>query len=312
MELQPPEISVVTPVCNEESVIKEFYYQVTGVLKKCSVNYEIVFIDDGSEDRTFEILKECRQIAQGRVRIVRLSRNFGHQLAITAGERHAKGRAVVVMDGDLQDPPEMIQRFIEKWREGFDIVYGVRSDRQGETLFKRWTASFFYWLMEKVAEVDIPSNVGDFYLLDRKVVNVLNSMDERHRFIRGLVAWMGFRRAGLPYVRRPRFGGYTKYDLFKMIKFSFDALTSFSFVPLRFISMLGALISLLAFTGIMMVFIIKVFNPHVVLGWSSIMVVVLFMGGIQLLAIGVIGEYLARIGDDVKKRPLYIVQETLE
>ena len=307
-----PDISIVTPVYNEEDVIKEFYHQVTGILKKCSVTYEIVFVDDGSIDRSVDILKECQRIAQGRIRIIRLARNFGHQLAITAGTRSAKGKAVVIMDCDLQDPPDMIEQFIVKWREGFDVVYGARTDRQGETLFKRWTAAGFYKLMKKIAEVEIPSNVGDFYLLDRKVVDILNTMDERHRFIRGLVAWTGFRRAGIPYVRRPRFGGRTKFDLFKMIKFSFDAMTSFSFMPLRFISMAGGFISLLAFMGIIAVFVIKIFNPQVVLGWSSLMVVVLFMGGIQLLAVGVIGEYLARIGDDVKKRPLYTVQEILE
>jgi dolichol-phosphate mannosyltransferase len=305
-------ISIVAPVFNEEDIVKEFYIQMKKLLERSGVNYEIVFVDDGSTDRSFDIIKACRAESRGKVKVVRLARNFGHQLAITAGERHASGDAVVIIDCDLQDPPELVPEFIEKWREGYDVVYGVRSERKGETRFKRWTAKIFYKILRLTSEVDIPSNVGDFYLLDRKVVDALNTMEERHRFIRGLVAWMGFRRIGIPYVRQPRFAGQTKYSFFKMLKFSFDALTSFSFVPLRLIAVFGALISLMAFVGILVVFVVKIFSPQVVLGWSSLMVVILFMGGIQLLAIGVIGEYLARIGDDVKKRPLYTIQEVLE
>jgi len=307
-----PEISVVTPVFNEEEVVRTFYDRMCGVLDKTALSCEMIFVDDGSHDRSFDFLRQIHHERPTMIRVVRLARNFGHQLAITAGLRHARGRAVVVLDCDLQDPPEVVLTFLERWREGYEVVYGRRSARRGETWFKRISAGLFYWILDHVANVRIPRDVGDFYLLDRKVVDVLGQMDERHRFIRGLVAWVGFRRAAVDYVREPRFAGVTKYGLFRMITFSLDALTAFSFTPLRFISLCGAGISFLAFLGILWVFILKIMNPGVVLGWSSLMVAVLFMGGIQLLAIGLIGEYLARIGDDVKHRPLYTVQEVLE
>ncbi|HSV43826.1 MAG TPA: glycosyltransferase family 2 protein [Candidatus Bathyarchaeia archaeon] len=307
-----PEISVASPVYNEKDVIKSFYDQVSNVLSQTDMDYEIVFVDDGSVDGSLDILKACQQASSGRVRVISLARNFGHQIAITAGERNARGRAVVVMDCDLQDPPQMILEFVAKWRAGYNVVYGIRTDRKGESFFKRWTAGLFYAILRKMANVDIPSNVGDFYLLDRKVVDVLNQMDEHHRFIRGLIAWMGFRRIGVPYVREPRFAGKTKFGFWRMLKFSFDAITSFSFFPLRLIAVFGAVISFLAFLGILAAVYMKFFVPSVSLGWSSLMVVLLFIGGIQLLGIGVIGEYLARIGDDVKRRPLYTVQEMIE
>lgn len=307
-----PEISVVTPVFNEEEVVRTFCDRMSAVLDRMSLPYELIFVDDGSRDRSFELLQQIHGERPGVVRVVRLARNFGHQLAITAGLRHARGRAVIVLDCDLQDPPELVPSFVERWREGYEVVYGRRSARKGETWFKRFTAGIFYWILDHVASVRIPRDVGDFYLLDRKVVDVLGSMEERHRFIRGLVAWVGFRRVAVDYVREPRFAGVTKYGLFRMIQFSLDALTAFSFAPLRFISLCGAGISFLSFLGILWVFILKIVNPAVVLGWSSLMVAVLFIGGIQLLAIGLIGEYLARIGDDVKHRPLYTTQEVLE
>lgn len=311
MENRDPKISIVTPVFNEVEGVQEFYDQVSEALKSAALSYQIIFIDDGSTDGSFNVLKQIQEDSNGIVKVICLARNFGHQMAITAGVHCADGDAVVVMDSDLQDPPDVILKFIEKWREGYDVVYGVRSDRKGETWFKRFTAEIFYKAIRLVSNVDIPSNVGDFYLLDRKVVDVLNQMEERHRFIRGLVAWAGFRRFGVSYVRQARVSGETKYGLLKMITFSLDAFTSFSFVPLRLISLGGAVISALAFIGILAVFVVKIANPQVVLGWSSLMAVVLFMGGIQLFAVGMIGEYLARIGDDTKKRPLYTVQEIL-
>jgi len=312
MQHSIPEISVVTPVFNEEEVVRTFCDRMSTVLDRMSLPYELIFVDDGSRDRSFELLQQIHDEQPGVVRVVRLARNFGHQLAITAGLRHARGRAVIVLDCDLQDPPELVPSFVERWREGYEVVYGRRSARKGETWFKRFTAGIFYWILDHVASVRIPRDVGDFYLLDRKVVDVLGSMEERHRFIRGLVAWVGFRRVAVDYVREPRFAGVTKYGLFRMIQFSLDALTAFSFAPLRFISLCGAGISFLSFLGILWVFILKIVNPAVVLGWSSLMVAVLFIGGIQLLAIGLIGEYLARIGDDVKHRPLYTIQDVLE
>ena len=272
----------------------------------------MIFVDDGSADRTHELLCRCKERSPGAVKVIRLARNFGHQLAITAGLRAARGAAVVVTDGDLQDPPEVILEFIQKWKEGYQIVYGVRSERQGERFLKKFTASLFYKLMRAMTTIDLPENAGDFYLLDRKVVDVLNAMEERHRFIRGLIVWVGFKRVGVLYRREQRFAGCTKFGLWRMVKFSFDAATSFSFAPLRAIVFLGCLISLGSFLGIMVILYLKFFTDKTIVGWTSLMVVVLFMGGIQLLAIGLIGEYIARIADDVKRRPLYIIKEFLD
>ena len=306
------EISLVCPVFNEEEVIEEFFHKVSSVLDKASLNYEIIFIDDGSRDRSFELLKKCFPKSSSKVKILRFSRNFGHQLAITAGLKVACGKAVVVMDSDLQDPPEIVLKFIEKWQAGYDIVYGIRSQRKGESFFKKFTAVLFYRLIRMATSIDIPENVGDFYLLDRKVVEVLNQMEERHRFLRGMVAWVGFKKIGIEYIREPRFAGKTKFGLWKMVKFSFDAATSFSFLPLRIIAITGTLISGMAFLGILVIIYQKLFTDTTITGWSSLMVLGLFMGGIQLLAIGLIGEYIARIGDDVKRRPLYIIKEFIE
>ena len=305
------EVSVVVPVFNEELVIEEFFHRMTQTLKKARVNYEFVFVDDGSFDGSYELLKKCKKEDPPRVRLLRLARNFGHQLAITAGLRAAQGKAVVVVDCDLQDPPEMVLEFIRKWKEGYSVVYGIRTERKGETFFKRITARMFYKLIRLLTTIDIPENAGDFYLLDRVVVDILNRMEERHRFIRGLIVWVGFKRIGIGYSRAPRFAGRTKYGLWRMIKFAFDAATSFSFAPLRGILFLGSVICVLAFVGILVIIYLKLFTDRTVVGWTSLMAVVLFMGGIQLLAIGLIGEYIARIGDDVKDRPLYTIQEFL-
>jgi dolichol-phosphate mannosyltransferase len=306
-----PEISIVSPVFNEEAVIETFVREVTAALGSRKISFELVLVDDGSRDRSFEIMQKLKAADPDRLRIVRLARNFGHQLAITAGMRTARGRAVVVMDCDLQDPPSVILQFVEKWREGHDVVYGVRTERRGETFFKKFTATIFYKLLHAATSIDIPEEAGDFYLLDRKVVDILNNMHERHRFMRGLIIWVGFKRTGVGYVREPRLAGYTKFSLWKMVKFSLDAATSFSFAPLRVIAIFGFLISLLAFVGILWTIYLKLFTSATITGWSSLMVAVLFIGGIQLLALGLIGEYIARIGDDVKSRPLYTVKEIL-
>ena len=307
----PVEFSVVTPVFNEEEVVGTFYDVLKNVLERQGLSYEVIFVDDGSRDHTFLILAKIKEAAQGRVRVIRLARNFGHQLAITAGLQEARGKAVVVMDSDLQDPPAMLPEFLKRWREGHEVVYGKRLERKGETWFKKWTAHLFYRMIRSVTHIDIPADVGDFYLLDRKVVDLLNAMQERHRFLRGLIAWVGFKRYAVDYVREQRYAGKTKFGLWKMIRFSFDAITAFSFAPLRMVSVVGFVISFLAFLGILGVAYMKIFH-NTVWGWASLMVAVLFIGGIQLLAIGIIGEYVARIGDDVKKRPLYTVQERLD
>ena len=311
MEQSVCEISVVAPVFNEEGGIVAFCAAVALAMAAGKLDYEIVLVDDGSRDNSFLEMKTCRE-KNPRIRIVRFTRNFGHQLAITAGMRKAYGRAVVVMDCDLQDSPTVILQFVEKWRQGYEIVHGLRKERKGETWFKKTSAYLFYRLLRASTNIDIPKDAGDFYLLDRKVVDVLSRIDERHRFMRGLLAWVGFKRIGVEYVREARLTGVTKYGFWKMLKFSLDAATSFSFVPLRAISFFGLFISFLAFLGIIVIVFERLFTTYTVTGWTSLMVTVLFIGGIQLIAIGIIGEYLARIGDDVKGRPLYVISEMIE
>jgi len=304
-------ISLVIPVFNEEAVIELAFERLTAVLEKNHMTYELIFVDDGSHDRTFELLKRCQQKRPQQIRIIKFARNFGHQLAITAGLREAKADAVAVMDADLQDPPEVLLTFLQKWREGYQVVYGIRTRRAGESFFKKFTASLFYKLLRRLTNIDIPENVGDFYLLDRKVVDVLNAMEEKHRFLRGLIMWIGFKRVGIGYERQARLAGQTKFGLWRMIKFSLDAATSFSFAPLRGILILGLFLSFSSFLGILYILYLKFFTAKTVIGWTSIMIVVLLIGGVQLISIGLIGEYLARIGDDVKKRPLYTIEEIL-
>ncbi len=305
------EITVVAPVYNEEDGISKFCEALEATLGPAQLDYEIILVDDGSRDNSFGEMKNLRA-KNLRIRIIRLARNFGHQLAITAGMRQARGRGVVVMDCDLQDSPTVVLQFVEKWRQGYEIVHGVRKERKGETWFKKASAFLFYRILRACTNIDIQKDSGDFYLLDRKVVDALNQMDERHRFMRGLLAWVGFKRTGVEYVREPRYKGVTKFSLWKMIKFSVDAATSFSFAPLRAISFFGLFISFLSFLGIIAILLVKTFTDYAITGWSSLMVAVLFIGGIQLIAIGIIGEYLARIGDDVKGRPLYVITELVE
>ena len=305
------EISIVSPVYNEEAGIGAFYRELKRVCVESRIDHEIVFVDDGSSDETFTELSRVRREDAEHVRVIRFSRNFGHQLAITAGLRAARGRAVVVLDSDLQDPPSLIPEFIRRWRDGHEVVYGQRTQRKGETWFKTWTAHAFYRLIRVLTKIDIPADSGDFYLLDRKVVDVINAMEEHHRFLRGLVAWVGFRRSAVGYVRDVRLSGATKFGLGKMISFAFDAIVSFSFFPLRLAFLAGAAISFVAFLGILATVYVKVFTQNTVSGWASLMIVILFLGGIQLLSIGLFGEYVARIGNDVKRRPLYVVREDL-
>tara|TARA_Y100000310_G_C20607896_1_gene776492 strand:+ start:330 stop:1310 length:981 start_codon:yes stop_codon:yes gene_type:complete len=305
------EFSVVIPVFNEESNITELFQQLTEALAFVNRNFEIIFVNDGSTDNSYQLLSYLHEAHPKQVKVVNFSRNFGHQLAITAGLKFCQGRAAIVMDADLQDPPEVIVEFLKKWDEGYDIVYGKRTVRQGETLFKKFTANLFYKLIRMVTTIEIKENVGDFYLLDRKILNVLDTLNERHRFVRGLVAWVGYRHTEIEYTRRARYSGETKYGFWKMIKFSLDAMTSFSFAPLRFVSWLGTFFSVISFFSILLIIYMRLFTSVTIVGWSSIMAVVLFVGGIQLLALGIIGEYIARIGDDVKSRPLYNVSNFL-
>lgn len=302
------ECSVVVPVFNEEAVIAEFNRRLGDVLAKTGMRYEILYVNDGSTDRSMELLREFGSRNQA-IRVISFSRNFGHQIAITAGLDMARGDAVVVIDADLQDPPEAILDLLAKWREGYQVVYAVRESREGEGLLKRWTARMFYRLLRRLTQVDIPLDVGDFRLLDRKVVEVLRKIRERHRFVRGLVSWVGYRQAGIPFRRQARYAGETKYPLRRMLKFAVDGMTSFSNVPLQIASYLGAVISVLSFLYICVVIVWKLFFSGYITGIASTLVMVLFLGGIQLLFLGVIGEYLGRIYDEVKGRPLYVIGE---
>lgn len=304
-------LSVVVPCYNEEAVIVETHRRLAQVLDGLKdLDWEILYVDDGSSDRTAELLREI-QSKDARVRFVRLSRNFGHQVAFSAGLDYAEGDAVVVIDADLQDPPEVIPEMVERWRDGYQVVYGARTDREGETRFKLWTAKIFYRLLNRLSNLKMPVDVGDFRLMDRKVVDALRAMPERDRFLRGMVSWVGFRQVAVLYRRAPRFAGESKYPLLKMIRFALDAVISFSFVPLRLVVWLGVGAIGLAFLGIIYAVVLRFFfDPsHWVRGWASIFVAVLFMSGVQLISIGIIGEYVGRIYGEVKQRPLYFVQE---
>lgn len=299
-------LSVVVPVYNEKEGLQEFYDRTKRVLLDVNgLDHEIIFVDDGSRDGSAQVIMQF--VGQdARVRLLKLSRNFGHQIAITAGIDAACGNAVVVIDADLQDPPEVILRFIEKWKEGYDVVYGVRETRDGETLLKVWTASIFYRILKALVNLDIPVDVGDFRLMSRRVVEHLKAMQERDRFVRGLVSWIGFRQIGLTYRRDKRYAGETKYPYRKMIRFALDGITSFSSIPLKMATIMGYLTSLIAFAYACSV-VVQKFMGYTVQGWATIMVGLLFLGGVQLICLGILGEYIGRIFNETKGRPLYII-----
>jgi dolichol-phosphate mannosyltransferase len=297
-------LSVVAPVFNEEALIDEFYARMCVALD--GISFELVLVDDGSTDGSAVALERL-SATDPRVRVVFLSRNFGHQTALTAGLDHARGDAVVMLDADLQDPPELIPRMIDHWRAGCDVVYAVREQREGESRFKLTTARWFYSLFDKLAQVELQHNAGDFRLLDRRALDALLSMRERNRFLRGMTVWVGYTQAAVPYRRDPRYAGETKYTLPRMVKFSLDAISSFSHRPLQLATLLGFLISTLAFVAIPVVVVLRILGSYLP-GFSSITIAVLLLGGIQLIAIGIIGEYVGRIYDEVKGRPLYLVR----
>jgi glycosyltransferase involved in cell wall biosynthesis len=306
-----PLLSIVIPCMNEELVLGETARRLIAALGVADFQFELVFVDDGSKDHTAEILREL-QSADPRVRVVRLSRNFGHQVAITAGLEHASGDAVAIIDADLQDPPEVLLEFVAKWLDGYDVVYGVRTEREGESTFKLWTAKAFYRVIGRLSDTEIPLDTGDFRLMDRRVVDALLSMPERDRFVRGMVSWLGFSQVSVGYKRAARFAGETKYPLYKMLKFATDGIVSFSTLPLRLATWVGFLASALSIVGIVVVLLERYFGVFgLVKGWSSTVIAVLFIGGVQLVCLGIIGEYVGRIYGETKRRPLYVVRERM-
>jgi len=300
--------SVVIPLYNEEEVALECVNRVVKVMDKIEGKYEIIFVNDGSSDKTMEIMKEqCKK--NSKLKIIDFSRNFGHQIAITAGMDCAKGDAIIVMDADLQDPPEVIPKMIEKYKKGYEVVYAVRKSRKGESIFKKITAKMFYRFLQYMCSIDIPVDTGDFRLISKKVSKVMSSLTERNRYVRGLVAWVGFKQIGIEYEREERFAGETKYPLRKMIKLSIDGITSFSTKPLTISKNLGIFVALAGFIYALVIVIKKVALNIPNTGWSSTVVLILIIGGVQLIMIGVVGDYIARIFDESKNRPLYIINE---
>lgn len=305
-----PLLSVVAPVYNEQESLLAFYERLVSALDSLRESFEIVFVNDGSSDRSMEILRHLARV-DSRVRAVDFSRNFGHQVAISAGLDVARGDAVVIIDSDLQDPPEVIHDLIEAWRGGAEVVYAQRAGREGESRFKLVTAALFYRLLSRVTAVSIPKDTGDFRLLDRRVVNELVKLREHHRFMRGLSAWVGFRQQAVTYQREARYAGATKYPFRKMLRFSMDAITSFSTIPLQLAISFGFFLAGLSLLGIVVAAILRLVH-HAIVGQASTLILVLLLGGIQLIFLGVIGEYLGRIYDEVRNRPLYIVREMLD
>jgi dolichol-phosphate mannosyltransferase len=304
-----PTLSVVVPLYNEEGNVDELARRIHAILRDLPgrPSFEMVFVNDGSRDGTLARLRALAERTSDVV-IVNLSRNFGHQIAATAGLDTARGEAVILMDGDLQDPPELIADFVEKWREGYDVVYAVRRTRRGESAFKLLTAKVFYRVIKALTNVSIPVDTGDFRLMSRRVVQALGQTRERHRFLRGLVSWVGFRQTGIAYDRAERHTGETKYPLSKMLKFAMDGITSFSEIPLRLATYCGFATSGFAFVYAVVVLILKFFHFNEP-GYTSTMLAILFLGGVQLISLGILGEYVGRIYDEIKARPLYLVSE---
>jgi polyisoprenyl-phosphate glycosyltransferase len=304
-----PTFSIIAPVFNERETLPALYPRIREVMDKTGEEWELLLIDDGSTDGSTEFIRELARHDE-RIRPVIFSRNFGHQIAVTAGWDYCRGQAVVVIDADLQDPPEVILELIEKWRQGYEVVFAVRTEREGESWFKLFTASIFYRLIYRITDVSIPLDAGDFRLLDRKVVNVLTKMRERHRFPRAMSTWVGFRQIGVPYRRAARFAGETKYPFRKMFRLALNAITGFSFFPLQVASYLGFISASVSILAIPLVAILRLFGTQEPLeGQATTLIVVLFLGGVQLMSLGILGEYIGRLYDEAKGRPLYIVRE---
>ena len=304
-----PRYSIVAPVFNEEQTLPEFYRRTRAVMDQLDGTCELVLVFDGSRDQSPDIGRELRA-KDARIKIINFSRNFGHQIAISAGIDYAEGDAVAIIDSDLQDPPEVILELVAKWKQGFQIVFAQREKRRGETFFKLFTASFFYRLIRQLASIEIPPDTGDFRLVDRQVVLALRRLREHHRFMRGLSVWVGFKQTGILYERQERYAGTTQYPLGKMVRFATDAITGFSYVPLQLATTIGFWVSLIALLAIPVVGLLRLFlGDTFFYGQATTLISVLFLGGVQLIFLGIIGEYLGRIYDEVKNRPLYITTE---
>lgn len=303
-----PTFTIIAPIYNELENIPELYPRVREVMDRTEEPWELILVDDGSSDGSTDLIRKLAE-TDHRVRPVIFARNFGHQIAVTAGVDYSRGDAVIIIDADLQDPPEVILDLIDKWREGYEVVYAVREERQGESWFKRITASFFYRLIFRITDVDIPLDAGDFRLMDKKVITVMQGMREKHRFLRGMSAWVGFRQVGVSYKRQPRYAGETKYPLSQMIKLALNAVTSFSYFPLQLATYLGFIAAGVSVLGILVVAILRLTTGSALLGQATTLIIVLFLGGVQLISLGIIGEYIGRIYDEMKNRPLYIVAE---
>jgi polyisoprenyl-phosphate glycosyltransferase len=305
--MEVPVLSIVVPCYNEQDVLHECWRRLTEVLAGLQISWETVFVNDGSTDATLPALLAI-QNEDAHVVVVDLARNFGHQLAVTAGIEAARGSAMVMIDADLQDPPQLITEMVRLWREGYQVVYGVRTSRRGESGFKQWTAKAFYRVINALADVDIPLDSGDFRLIDRRVAEVVLKMRERHRLLRAMYSWVGFRQTGIPYVRAPRFAGKTKYPLRRMLALALDGIISFSTAPLRMLTFAGIATAFLAFSGALYALVVRLFTHHWVTGWATLFIAVTFFSGLQLISLGVMGEYLGRVYTEVKQRPLYVVQ----
>ena len=306
MQLDRPVFSIVVPICNEEQVIPELYRRVLEVMAQVDATWELICVNDGSRDHSLQLLIELHR-QDPRVKVIDFSRNFGHQVAITAGADFAEGDAVIVMDADLQDPPEVVLKMIAKWREGYEVIYAMRAKRAGETWFKLTTAKYFYRLLRQITDVEIPVDTGDFRLMDRRVVLAMRQLREKHRFMRGLSSWVGFRQTGVEYERAERYAGETGYPLRKMVRLALTAITGFSYLPLQLATYLGFALAFISLMGIILTVFLRLSGSSFFLGQATTLVSVLLLGSIQLIVLGIIGEYLGRIYDEVKGRPLYIV-----
>ncbi len=303
--------SIIAPIYNEKENLPELQRRVSAVLDSTNEPWELILIDDGSTDGSTEIIREMAKKDE-RIRPVIFARNFGHQVAVTAGLDYSRGDAVVIIDADLQDPPELILEMAKKWKEGNEVVFAVRAEREGESWFKLWTASLFYRIIYRITDVKIPLDTGDFRLMDRKVVNVMNQMRERHRFLRGMSAWVGFKQVGVEYKRAARKAGETKYPFKKMFSLAINAVTGFSYFPLQVATYFGFASAGFAILVIPIVIYLRITGSQAFFGQASTLIAVLFLGGVQLISLGVLGEYIGRLYDEAKGRPLYIVREAPE